>query len=74
MEEDKYIISFDKMPCCIYRENNEIITQFTFPNSLVPASTLIKKGEDIIINEKSYIVKDRIDIMGYTVIKCVDNK
>ena len=72
--EDKYIISFDKMPCCIYRENNEIITQCTFPNSLVPASTLIKKGEDIIINEKSYIVKDRIDIMGYTVIKCVDNK
>ena len=49
-EVNKYIIGFDKLPCCIYRENDEVITQFTFPNSLIPASILIKKGEPLEIN------------------------
>ena len=73
-EDNKYIIGFDKLPCCIYRENNEVITQFTFPNSLVPASSLIRKGETLELNGKNYIVKDRIDIMGYTVVKCLEDK
>jgi len=71
--ENSYIIAFDKMPCCIYREGEETITQFTFPNSLVPASSMLKRDDDIIVNNKSYIIKDRIDIMGYTVVKCIEN-
>ena len=71
---EKYIISFDNMPCCTYREHDEIITQFTFPNSLVPASTMIKKDEPIIVNDRNYIIKDRVDIMGYTIIKCIEDK
>ena len=73
-EVNKYIIGFDKLPCCIYRENDEVITQFTFPNSLIPASILIKKGEPLEINGKSYIVKDRIDIICYPVVKCLEDR
>lgn len=71
--EDKYILAFDKMPSCTYREHDEVITQFAFPNSLVPNSTLLKKGEQILINNINYIIEDRIDLMGYTILKCKED-
>lgn len=72
--EDGYIIGFDKMPNCTYVEHNETITQLAFPSSLVPNASWLKTGDNLLINSKSYIIKDRIDLMGYVILKCKEEE
>lgn len=72
--EDKYIISLNKLPHCIYRDHNDIITQFAFCSSLIPNNYLLKKGERYEINGKYYIIKDRIDIMNFIILKCIEEE
>lgn len=70
MEEDKYIISFDKLPSCTYIEHGETVIQFVISLNLIPNSKLLKRNETILINNKNYIIKDKIDIMNFIILKC----
>lgn len=72
--EENYIIAFDKMPSCIYTEHGETITQVTFPMGLIPNASWLKSGESIILNGHNYIIKDRIDLMGYVILKCKEDE
>ena len=69
-----FVVGFDKMPSCTFVENGETITQIVFPTSLVLNTSILAKGEDVLVNEKSYIIKDKIDIMGYTILKLTEVK